>query len=113
MKTILLSFMLVFTSALYSQNEDIKQVVVTFFKGFHAKDSITMKSVCAEKMILQSISESSKREPIKKRKSALFLSIYCNDSIYDSFRRENTKLFNSGGWRHGSCLDTIRILCQH
>ena len=60
MKTILLSLMLVFTSALYSQNEDVKQVVVTFFKGFHAKDSITMKSVCAEKMILQSISETSK-----------------------------------------------------
>jgi hypothetical protein len=57
MKTILLSLMLVFTSALYSQNEDVKQVVVTFFKGFHAKDSITMKSVCADKMILQSISE--------------------------------------------------------
>lgn len=66
MKTILLSLMLVFTSVLYSQNEDVKQVVVTFFKGFHAKDSITMKSVCAEKMILQSISESSKGNQLKK-----------------------------------------------
>jgi hypothetical protein len=66
MKTILLSLMLVFTSALYSQNEDVKQVVVTFFKGFHAKDSITMKSVCADKMILQSISESSKVTQLKK-----------------------------------------------
>ena len=66
MKTILLSLMLVFTSALYSQNEDVKQVVVTFFKGFHAKDSITMKSVCADKMILQSISESSKGNQLKK-----------------------------------------------
>ena len=65
MKTILLSLMLVFTSALYSQNEDVKQVVVTFFKGFHAKDSITMKSVCAEKMILQSISESLKGNQLK------------------------------------------------
>jgi hypothetical protein len=74
MKTILLSLMLVFTSALYSQNEDVKQVVVTFFKGFHAKDSITMKSVCADKMILQSISESSKVTQLK------------NDSAQDFFR---------------------------
>ncbi len=66
MKTILLSLMLVFTSDLYSQNEDVKQVVVTFFKGFHAKDSITMKSVCADKMILHSISESSKGNQLKK-----------------------------------------------
>jgi hypothetical protein len=85
MKTILLSLMLVFTSALYSQNEDVKQVVVTFFKGFHAKDSITMKSVCADKMILQSISESSKVTQLK------------NDSAQDFFRSiatiPNTILF--------------------
>ena len=85
MKTILLSLMLVFTSALYSQNEDVKLVVVTFFKGFHAKDSITMKSVCADKMILQSISESSKGTQLK------------NDSAQDFFRSiatiPNTILF--------------------
>lgn len=76
MKTILLSLMLVFTSALYSQNEDVKQVVVTFFKGFHAKDSITMKSVCADKMILQSISESSKGNQLKNEKPhSFYLSI--------------------------------------
>jgi hypothetical protein len=72
MKTILLSLMLVFTSALYSQNEDVKQVVVTFFKGFHAKDSITMKSVCTEKMILQSISETSKGNQLKKENPHTF-----------------------------------------
>ena len=72
MKTILVSLMLVFTSALYSQNEDVKQVVITFFKGFHAKDTITMKSVCAEKMILQSVSESSKGTQLKNEKPQSF-----------------------------------------
>ena len=72
MKTILLSLMLVFTSVLYSQNEDVKQVVVTFFKGFHAKDSITMKSVSSEKMILQSISESSKGNQLKNENPRSF-----------------------------------------
>lgn len=85
MKTILVSLMLIFSSAIYSQNEEVKQVVVTFFKGFHAKDSITMKSVCADKMILQSISESSKGTQLK------------NDSAQDFFRSiatiPNTILF--------------------
>ncbi len=85
MKTILVSLMLIFSSAIYSQNEEVKQVVVTFFKGFHAKDSSTMKSVCADKMILQSISESSKGTQLK------------NDSAQDFFRSiatiPNTILF--------------------
>jgi hypothetical protein len=85
MKTILVSLMLIFSSATYSQNEEVKKVVVTFFKGFHAKDSITMKSVCADKMILQSISESSKGTQLK------------NDSAQDFFRSiatiPNTILF--------------------
>ncbi|BDB55159.1 hypothetical protein GENT5_14640 [Flavobacterium ammoniigenes] len=85
MKTILVSLILIFSSATYSQNEEVKQVVVTFFKGFHAKDSITMKSVCADKMILQSISESSKGTQLK------------NDSAQDFFRSiatiPNTILF--------------------
>ena len=76
MKTILLSLMLVFTSTLYSQNEDVKQVVITFFKGLHAKDSITMKSVSSEKMILQSISESSKGNQLKNENPhSFYLSI--------------------------------------
>jgi hypothetical protein len=85
MKTILVSLILIFSSATYSQNEEVKQVVVTFFKGFHAKDSITIKSVCADKMILQSISESSKGTQLK------------NDSAQDFFRSiatiPNTILF--------------------
>ena len=85
MKTILVSLMFIFSSATYSQNEEVKQVVVTFFKGFHSKDSITMKSVCADKMFLQSISESSKGTQLK------------NDSAQDFFRSiatiPNTILF--------------------
>ena len=59
--------MFVFTSTLHSQNDEVKQIVVTFFKGFHAKDSTIIKSVCAENMILQSIAESSKGSQIKNQ----------------------------------------------
>jgi hypothetical protein len=60
-------FILVFTNAIYSQNEEVKQVVFTFFKGFHAKDSTIIKSVCAENIILQSISESFKGTQLKNQ----------------------------------------------
>ena len=67
MQKIVFVLLLVFSSSLYSQNEEVKQVIVTFFKGFHAKDSTIIKSVCAENMILQSIAESSKGSQIKNQ----------------------------------------------
>lgn len=59
--------LLVFVNSMYSQNEEVKQVVVTFFEGFHAKDSTVIKSVCADTIILQSIAESSKGSQIKNQ----------------------------------------------
>ena len=67
MQKIVFVLLLVFSSSLYSQNEEVKDVIVTFFKGFHAKDSTIIKSVCAENMILQSIAESSKGSQIKNQ----------------------------------------------
>ncbi len=55
MKKILFGFLLFITGSVYSQNQEVKNVIETFFQGFHAKDSIVMKSVCSDKLILQSI----------------------------------------------------------
>lgn len=60
MKNISLIVLLLLTTYSQAQNPEIKKVVETFFDGFHAKDSAKIKSVCDPKMILQSISESSK-----------------------------------------------------
>jgi hypothetical protein len=67
MQRIVCVLLVVFSSSLYSQNEEVKDVIVTFFKGFHAKDSTMIKSVCAENMFLQSIAESSKGSQIKNQ----------------------------------------------
>ena len=67
MQRIVFVLLVVFSSSLYSQNEEVKDVIVTFFKVFHAKDSSIIKSVCAENMILQSIAESSKGSQIKNQ----------------------------------------------
>jgi hypothetical protein len=67
MQRIVFVLLVVFSSSLYSQNEEVKDVIVTFFNGFHSKDSTIIKSVCAENMILQSIAESSKGSQIKNQ----------------------------------------------
>ena len=44
----------------HAQNQEVQRTIETFFEGFHQKDSLKMKSVCDEKMLLQSISEGKK-----------------------------------------------------
>ncbi|MDI9257161.1 nuclear transport factor 2 family protein [Flavobacterium sedimenticola] len=43
-----------------AQKEAVQQTIETFFEGFHAKDTLKIKSTCSEALVLQSISESSK-----------------------------------------------------
>lgn len=42
-----------------AQKQEVQKAIEIFFEGFHQKDSVKIKTVCADKMILQSISESS------------------------------------------------------
>lgn len=58
-KMILLAFSL-FAIQLHAQEADIKKTIGIFFEGLHSGDTLKIKSVCSEKMILQSIMESSK-----------------------------------------------------
>lgn len=41
-----------------AQKQDVQKTIGFFFDAFHQKDSVKLKSVCSDKMILQSISES-------------------------------------------------------
>jgi len=41
-----------------AQKQDVQKNIELFFEAFHQKDSVKLKSVCSDKMILQSISES-------------------------------------------------------
>lgn len=58
-KTIFLLIM-IFASSIQAQNQEVQKVIETFFEGFHAKDTVKMKSVCSDKIILQSIMENAK-----------------------------------------------------
>jgi hypothetical protein len=60
MRNFLLTVLLFVSAHFQAQNQEIQKVVETFFEGFHKKDTIKIHTVCSDKMILQSIVESSK-----------------------------------------------------
>lgn len=66
--------MIVLFSSAYSQaqNQEIQKVVETFFEAFHAKDTLKLKALCDETMILQSISENAKGTKLSNEKPATF-----------------------------------------
>ena len=62
-----------FTSA-YSQaqNQEIQNVIETFFEAFHAKDTLKLKALCDKTMILQSINENIKGAKLSNEKPTAF-----------------------------------------
>lgn len=60
MKNTVLILFLLFGFSGQAQKEDVQKTIETFFEGFHAKDTVKIKSTCSEKLILQSITESPK-----------------------------------------------------
>ena len=62
---ILISFM-VFGLSVQAQNTEIQKTIEIFFEGFHSKDTAKIHSVCADKIILQSIAEGTKGPRLSK-----------------------------------------------
>lgn len=60
MKKALLLLLLLFSFSGQAQKEEVQKTIEMFFEGFHAKDTIKIKSTCSDKLILQSITESPK-----------------------------------------------------
>lgn len=72
MKKILLLIIFCFSTASFAQKAEVENAVKTFFDGFHAKDTLKIKSVCHEKMILQSILEGQKGSKLVDEKTSEF-----------------------------------------
>ena len=58
MKTYIIIFFLLLGLSSNAQKQEVQKCIESFFDGFHQRDSVKIKLVCADKMILQSISES-------------------------------------------------------
>lgn len=58
--SIIICFLLLGLTA-NAQKQEVQKSIEVFFEGFHQKDTLKIKSVCDNKMILQSISESASK----------------------------------------------------
>lgn len=68
-------YFVIFSFSLFSnaQEAEAKKVVATFFEGFHSRDTLKIKSVCHEKMLLQSIAESKKGTKFSEESAKEFI----------------------------------------
>lgn len=56
-----------------AQNQEVENTIKTFFEGFHAKDTTRIKSVCHDKMLLQSVMEGKKGTKLEEEKASEFI----------------------------------------
>lgn len=55
-----------------SQDAQVQKAIEVFFEGFHARDTAKVHTVCADKMILQSIAEGTKGPRLSKESTKEF-----------------------------------------
>ena len=72
MKKIIALGLFLASVSIHAQEAEAKAAIISFFEGFHTKDTIKMKHYCHEKMLLQSISESTKGTKLTEEKAAAF-----------------------------------------
>lgn len=68
MKNAFLFLFVLFSFSGQAQKEAVQKTIETFFEGFHAKDTVKIKSTCSEKLMLQSIKENAKGNKLTDEK---------------------------------------------
>ncbi|CAM4126465.1 hypothetical protein FLSI110296_15130 [Flavobacterium sinopsychrotolerans] len=72
MRKIVVLIVLFISANSQAQNQEIQNVIETFFEAFHAKDTLKLKALCDETMILQSINENIKGAKLSNEKPTAF-----------------------------------------
>jgi hypothetical protein len=106
MRKFTLLVFIIFGQALTAQNDDIKHTIETFFEGFHHRDTVLLHQVCADKMILQSITENSNGNSLTEEPSQFFyrsiasipMSLKFNERILSFTTQVDGSMGNS--WTH-------------
>ncbi len=65
-------FLLLFFQFSGAQDKEIRIAIETFFNAFHQRDSVALKQVCSEKLVLHSVSESEKGTKFFEEKASDF-----------------------------------------
>jgi hypothetical protein len=90
-KCLILIFLFIGVSSI-AQKQDVQKVIEDFFVAFHQKDTVKLQSVCSDKIILQSISESvTKGNKLSTESSAEF---YKSISSIPSSMKFNEKILS-------------------
>lgn len=72
MKKIVLLSVFFLTQTLLTQDAEVKKSIDIFFEGMHTADTIKIKSVCADTMILQSVAEGKTGTKLTSEKASEF-----------------------------------------
>ena len=72
MKKVLLLILVLFFQFSFAQESEIQMTIGKFFNAFHQRDSIALKKVCSENLVLHSISESEKGSKFSIQKASDF-----------------------------------------
>lgn len=72
MKKVLILMISLFFQFSIAQENEIQLTIGKFFNAFHQRDSIALKKVCSENLVLHSISESEKGTKFSVEKAANF-----------------------------------------
>jgi len=72
MKNISLFIILLLSNLINAQEEEAKATIEQFFVAFHAKDTLKMKVICSDKIILQSIQENANGAKLTDESSTEF-----------------------------------------
>lgn len=72
MRNIFITILFLVSFISNAQKQEVQKAIETFFEAFHAKDTLKLKSICSDKLILQSISESPNGAKLSDETSAAF-----------------------------------------
>jgi hypothetical protein len=72
MKKVLVFVIILINQVFFAQDSEIQLTIGNFFNAFHQRDSIALKKVCSENLVLHSISESEKGPKFSIQKASDF-----------------------------------------
>ena len=72
MKKVLVFVIILINQVFFAQDSEIQLTIGNFFNAFHQRDSVALKKVCSENLVLHSISESEKGPKFSIQKASDF-----------------------------------------
>ena len=93
MRKILVLTLLFSSICSQGQNQEVQNVIKTFFEAFHARDSIKLHLLCDETLILQSIAENEKSTLLFQEKPEAFYKSIASIPLDLKFQKKIIKYF--------------------